>query len=401
MSSPLSRGATIHIRAAAAHLFGPQLVGKPDFFARLNLDQVKHAYRIKALHVHPDRAPQGKSALPRPPSDEFVRLQRSYDILTDYLHSRARPVPLPSLGKKRLIAVGGAKGGIGKSVMAANLGVLLHSLGVKTTLVDLDLGGANLHLYCGATSLPHSLNDVLQGAVPTLQDIMIPTKFGPALIGGDSSRLGAANISFYHKRKLIKMVQALPGDVIILDLGGDTSFNILDFFLAADVPLVLTTTDPASYLQAYNFIKQALYRRLNRLFEDPLEPGLPKNHQLQKLIFHATQGAGDQKVTHIQELLAQVRQSFPDYFPLIRRHLSAFQPYLMLNLTADDILTAQVVSRIQQVAERMLQVTVRYVGALPYSEEVRASTLSLVPVVSQQPQGPLADALYHIARKIL
>lgn len=41
----------------------------------------------------------------------------------------------------------------------------------------------------------------------------------------------------------------------IMDLGGDTSYNVIDLFLAADTGFVLTTCDPASYLDAYSFIK--------------------------------------------------------------------------------------------------------------------------------------------------
>ena len=47
---------------------------------------------------------------------------------------------------KKVIAVGGAKGGIGKSIFATNLALLLSSVG-RTVIIDLDLGGANLHLY--------------------------------------------------------------------------------------------------------------------------------------------------------------------------------------------------------------------------------------------------------------
>lgn len=38
-----------------------------------------------------------------------------------------------------IIAIGGAKGGIGKSIFAANLGVFLASKGKRTVLVDLEL----------------------------------------------------------------------------------------------------------------------------------------------------------------------------------------------------------------------------------------------------------------------
>jgi flagellar biosynthesis protein FlhG len=54
---------------------------------------------------------------------------------------------------KKIIAVGGAKGGGGKSMLAANLAVGLALLGQKVVLADLDLGGADVHLYTGVKSL--------------------------------------------------------------------------------------------------------------------------------------------------------------------------------------------------------------------------------------------------------
>jgi flagellar biosynthesis protein FlhG len=53
----------------------------------------------------------------------------------------------------RIIAAGGAKSGVGKSVFCANLGVLLASMGKRIVMVDLDLGASNLHLFFGIWSL--------------------------------------------------------------------------------------------------------------------------------------------------------------------------------------------------------------------------------------------------------
>ena len=65
--------------------------------------------------------------------------------------------------QKKIIAVAGAKGGVGKSVFAANLAVYLSVKGFKTVVVDLDLGGANVHLYLGKSFLlKQSINDFLR-----------------------------------------------------------------------------------------------------------------------------------------------------------------------------------------------------------------------------------------------
>ena len=101
---------------------------------------------------------------------------------------------------KKIIAVGGAKGGVGKSMLAANLAVGLALLGQKVVLADLDLGGADVHLYTGVKTLVKTWNDFLDKKVDSIKDILTPTAFqGLSLIGGDSSRLGSANLPYSHR----------------------------------------------------------------------------------------------------------------------------------------------------------------------------------------------------------
>ena len=60
----------------------------------------------------------------------------------------------PPLGVKHVIAVGGGRGGVGKSVVAVNLGVYLAQLGRKVLLIDADPSGAELHTALGLGPLP-------------------------------------------------------------------------------------------------------------------------------------------------------------------------------------------------------------------------------------------------------
>ncbi len=48
-----------------------------------------------------------------------------------------------------IISVGSGKGGVGKTVVAANIGLLLAQRGNRVVLADLDIGGADLHLLFG------------------------------------------------------------------------------------------------------------------------------------------------------------------------------------------------------------------------------------------------------------
>ena len=63
--------------------------------------------------------------------------------------SGALALALPRPVRRQIWSIGGGKGGIGKSLLAASLGWQLARLGKRVVLVDADLGGANLHTCLG------------------------------------------------------------------------------------------------------------------------------------------------------------------------------------------------------------------------------------------------------------
>lgn len=64
-----------------------------------------------------------------------------------------------------IVAIGGGKGGVGKSFVSSNLALFFANLGVKTILVDLDLGAANAHTVLGEPQPKHSLHDFIRDPV--------------------------------------------------------------------------------------------------------------------------------------------------------------------------------------------------------------------------------------------
>ena len=78
----------------------------------------------------------------------------------------------PPPGVRRTIAVGGGRGGVGKSVIATNLGVYVAQLGRSVLLIDADPAGAALHTVLGLElpDLPESSEDAEEDelvALPT------------------------------------------------------------------------------------------------------------------------------------------------------------------------------------------------------------------------------------------
>jgi flagellar biosynthesis protein FlhG len=300
----------------------------------------------------------------------------------------------------KIIAVGGAKGGIGKSLFVANLGVFLAQRGKRTVVVDLDLGGANLHLYLGVWSLTRRIDDFLTKKVATIGDIMLPTRYGPRLIGGGGGQLGTANIHFSRKLKLLRALKTIDADYVILDLGGDTTYNILDFYLAADQGLVLTTCDPASYLDAYGFIKMSLHRKLTRLFGPESAYRQFRDREVEGIINDFIYSDTAANGRHMSALVERIERERPSHHGLIRSVLDGFRPGTVLTMVDAREQADELVSRLKKVSGRMLSVDLDHLGCLPADRQVQQSARDLIPSVARHPDGPFARTLRRIALKM-
>ena len=296
----------------------------------------------------------------------------------------------------KIIAVGGGKGGVGKSLFAVNLAVLLCQRGFDTVIADLDLGGANLHLYLGDRKMSKTINQYLNNKVADLQDTITENRHGPRLIGGDSSELGAANIGFARKLKLMRAFRKLKADFVVVDLGGDISFNILDFFLAADYQLVMCAPEPAAYLDAYRFIKVALYRKLTRLFGAESKFLPMKDVKLEQLIEQAISPNAKLRVKRIEQLVELVSKEQPQSLGILNEAIADFRPMLLLNKVAEGKDISQIVDTVCNVSKKMLSLNVDYLGQIPVSTELERSALELIPVVAQNPDGELARIIGEI-----
>ena len=76
-----------------------------------------------------------------------------------------------------LISVASGKGGVGKSVVSANLALALAKSGRHVFLADLDVGGADAHIMFGESNPPVTLTDFLNKRVNRLDDVALPVMF--------------------------------------------------------------------------------------------------------------------------------------------------------------------------------------------------------------------------------
>lgn len=300
----------------------------------------------------------------------------------------------------KMIAVGGAKGGIGKSLFVSNLGVFLSQLGKRVVVADLDLGGANLHLYMGVWGLTHRIDDFLTKKVSAITDIMTPTKYGPTLIGGGGGKLGAANIPFARKLKLLRALKTIDADYVILDLGGDTTYNILDFYLAADQGFVLTTCEPASYLDAYGFIKLSLHRKLIRLFGAESAYRRFKDAEIERTIKDFIFANASSNGNQMNDLVAKMEDASPVHHRLIKKVLEDFRPGTVVTMVREQDQVDELVSRLDKVSRKMLSIGTNHFGNVPFTDDIQKSAKDLIPSVARAPEGAFAKALRRIVLRM-
>lgn len=172
-----------------------------------------------------------------------------------------------------IIAVGGGKGGIGKSFVSSSLAIFLANLGHETYLIDLDFGSANLHTTIGEPGGKIGLNDFLTNSKMNLQDAAVKTNYSNLkFISGNSDHLDIADLNEFQRSRLMSSIYKLRAKYIVLDLSAGVNNTTLDFFLAANHKVVVFTPEPSSIENAYRFLKSAFYRKIRR-YEDQLHLG--------------------------------------------------------------------------------------------------------------------------------
>ncbi len=156
--------------------------------------------------------------------------------------------------KTRIITVSSGKGGVGKTNIAVNMGIAFAQLGKKVIVMDADLGLANVNVCLGIIP-KYNLFQLIKKQ-KTMKEIIIDTNYGIQIVAGASGFSKIANLSESERAEFIKELDVLSyADVLIIDTGAGVSQNVLDFIVAADEAVIITTPEPTAITDAYGIIK--------------------------------------------------------------------------------------------------------------------------------------------------
>ncbi len=292
-----------------------------------------------------------------------------------------------------IIPVAGGKGGTGKSCLVANLGLALSQRGVKTLMVDLDLGGSNLHTLIGQKNVRQGLGRLLVDKTLSVVKLIHPTPW-PNLdyLPGDNQVPRAANLHGAQKNKIMRGLTETRHRAVICDLGAGSALNTLDFFLQSRRGIVLFTPELTSLLNAYLFLRNAVYRAVSRLVSGNL-------YAAEVLADFRSAPIGD-KDWDVARLAAEIERRAPDRAGPVAAFLKSWRPGLVINMV-DAPQQVVGLKRLADLVHTKLDIQPLILGALPRDPAVTASVNRRIPVMADTPQTDYGRAVAELAGRLL
>lgn len=287
-------------------------------------------------------------------------------------------------GEKIVIVFAGGKGGAGRSLLVANLGVFVSRLGREVIVADLDPAGANLHTYLG-----------LEPILPTPGEMLRPP--GPPRVDrvpGMSLRLCRPPRAIEPgddalRAETLAMAESLEADVLIMDLGLQADPLTLDAFLGAHAAVLTLVPEPAGVERAYAFLRAALFRRLLHGDDDPAV--------VARAVLAADHTGELNSPAH---LVGALSGAHPDAAEAIRARVLAFSPQILVNKCRARV-DVEMMEGIVSALRRRWGINAEALAAIEYDDAAWTSTRQRRPFMLEYPGSNLAQGIERMARRLL
>ena len=170
----------------------------------------------------------------------------------DQLENARSEIRMPTT---RVISITSGKGGVGKTAVVSNVAVTLAKQGKKVLIIDADLGLANVDVVLGLTPR-YNLSHFFNGE-RSLAEVMVAGPHGLKVLPASSGVQQYTRLDAQLKMRLIDSLDALEEqfDVVLIDTEAGISDNVTYFNVAAQDILVVTSPEPTAITDAYALMK--------------------------------------------------------------------------------------------------------------------------------------------------
>ena len=279
----------------------------------------------------------------------------------------------------RVIAFGSGKGGVGKSLLCAGVGVFMAHIGKRVVLVDAAFGCASLHRLIGLPEGGPSLVDFFSRKLATLQDAVLSTPFRQLGLIRGGGALAGEDPKPAQRRRLVSLLRTLDADFVLLDLGAGCDQRVVHPFLSADTRVVVTTPEATATENAFHLIRNAFWHRVQQ--EDHAQEIDSLNSALR--------------------LASARREKLPAAVQSLIRSASTHSSVeLVLNQTKlrDDL---ELGADLEQLARFQLGLQVRYLGFVEYDQTASAAIRRGTALHLEYPTAKITRDIDRVARRIL
>ena len=293
--------------------------------------------------------------------------------------------------KPLIYAVGGGKGGVGKSFLTTNLAMLFAKNDSKTLILDLDFGGANTHTYLKMKNLKHSIFDFLSGKINRISEVVQPTPFHNLFIITAHGQWFKNEDALYKRvPELLKEVKKLNFDRVLLDLGAGTHTETLSGFLEADFKLTLATPEPTSIENTYFFLKRAFYKQLKKVSEQ-----YNFSEQIDTVLKHRDEF----NITKPSQLLKYIEDEYGNTGKKITQEFIKTIPLFVINQCRTP-LDYNLCESLSQIARNYFGLNAISLGHLSYDNQVWQSVRSIKPLSVDYPNCSVLTEIEHIYKAL-
>jgi flagellar biosynthesis protein FlhG len=296
-----------------------------------------------------------------------------------------------ALGRSKVWTIGSGKGGVGKSFLAASMGVMLARAGRSVIVVDADLSAPNLHAYLGIRAPGVTLLDVLEQR-SALSEALMPTP-EPLMhfVSCVGEEPGMADLNFQEQAAIAESLSQLEADHVLIDVGGGTSCSVLDFFNLGTESIVVASPDQVSMQSAYGFVKNSIYRRVQKTYGS--------HHAVSAALRQMRQSAPAAQPRTMTDFYDLVRPAAKELAESIATMVVAYSPHLLVNLAVSEQ-DQRMAEIIQSAARKFLNVNLRLCGLIPYDAAVRKTSQLAGRMDGSTPDGSAARQIGQIAFRL-
>jgi len=292
-------------------------------------------------------------------------------------------------GARKLLAVGGGRGGVGKSLIAQNLAVYFAQLGKSVALVDCDPTGTNMHTQFGLPAAAHA--PPFEGGPEELLKSFVTTSVpGLSILPGPHDAIEPPlQLRAGRKSRWLARMRALPVDYLVIDVGPGHAHLALDVMLAADFAICVTVPEPPAIEATYRFVRAAYRRRLRR--------ALIKDRFRLSLVDRAIKEIG--KLPSPLELIRSLTKIDKNLAELAWAEAARMHLYLAVNQTRvrTDL---ELATSMSALCRRHYGISLDELGWVENDDTVWLSVRRRKPLLVDSPTSKAARNIERIARRV-